>query len=208
MPNWCSNTLSIRGELAERQRFIDAVRKTDKKEKTEQSYDIFGQLYPIPVELKETTSGFFGDTEKQKELEEQQARNREKYGYGDWYDWCVANWGTKWGDCNTYLDESNAYETTFCFDSAWSPPIEGLTFISKSFPSLIFTLSYIEEGMGFYGVAQIVDGDCDDICENVEDIEGYGELVFEDDEADWDKAHDMVTDAVGELINKKMKQSA
>ena len=208
MPNWCSNTLSIRGDKAERQRFIDAVRKTDKKEENEQSYDILGQLYPVPVELKETTSGFFGDTEKQKELEEKQARNREIYGYGDWYDWCVANWGTKWGDCNTYLDESNEEETNFCFESAWSPPIEGLVHISKSFPTLHFMLNYMEEGMGFYGVTVIENGDADDTCENIEDIEGYGDLVFDDEGADWDKAHDMVTDAVEELICKKMRQSA
>jgi hypothetical protein len=39
------------------------------------------------------------------------------------------------------------------FDTAWSPPMEGLVIISKKYPNLSFELKYEEEGMGFKGKA-------------------------------------------------------
>ena len=42
------------------------------------------------------TSGFLGDGDAHKELERQTKANVEKYGYGNWYDYCVGEWGTKW----------------------------------------------------------------------------------------------------------------
>jgi len=56
------------------------------------------EFIPVPEELKETMAGSYGDDEKQKALEAQQKRNVEKYGYSNWYDYCVGEWGTKW-DC-------------------------------------------------------------------------------------------------------------
>lgn len=40
-----------------------------------------------------------------------------KYGYLDWYDWSVANWGTKW---NSY--DVSASGTEVRFHTAWSAP--------------------------------------------------------------------------------------
>lgn len=42
------------------------------------------------------------------------------YGYDTWYDWCCANWGTKWGAYDTYIDKNtNIME----FNTAWSCPL-------------------------------------------------------------------------------------
>lgn len=51
--------------------------------------------------------------------------NYKKYGYCNWYKWCINNWGTKWNvenDCNVdYNPETKEY--TITFDTAWSCPI-------------------------------------------------------------------------------------
>jgi hypothetical protein len=47
--------------------------------------------------------------------------------------------------------------------SAWSPPIEGLTNVSKDYPNLCFYIHYIEDGMGYAGEATIVAGNCNDV---------------------------------------------
>jgi len=80
----------------------------------------------------------------------------------DW-NWCVDNWGTKW-DVQAKLVCDDVSYLSYEFDSAWSPPIEWLKYVSKEFPDLHFTLKYDEEGMGFMGVAQGQGGEISDNC--------------------------------------------
>lgn len=95
-------------------------------------------------------AGSYGDEAQQAELEGRTKANVEKYGYGNWYDFCVGEWSTKWdvgdrgGDTRT-----SAHSVSFNFDSAWSPPIgiyekmldEGYTVVAY----------YYEPGMAFVG---------------------------------------------------------
>ena len=144
MPNWCENRVEICGEPDE----IKAFRKKafDKDGKFQ-----FANLKPMPKEL-DITSGFKGKgTPEQKELEKQQAENIKKYGHKDWYDWNLANWGTKW-DVEAYDDEPNEEEyIRLQFDTAWSPPIEFYTHIKADFPNLDISWFYDEPGMQFAG---------------------------------------------------------
>ena len=68
------------------------------------------------------------------------------------YDWCVANWGTKW-DADTHaICVSKDWTTMYIrFDTAWSPPIPMLDVWEERFPDLTFTLRYYEGGMWFMG---------------------------------------------------------
>jgi hypothetical protein len=78
----------------------------------------------VPEDLK-ITSGFLGSGPEQEELERQTKANVEKYGYGNWYDYCCGEWGTKWdvgGDGQTDIHPDGKMLHTY-FDSAWSPPI-------------------------------------------------------------------------------------
>lgn len=70
----------------------------------------------------------------------------------DVYEWNCEHWGSKWADCNTFMVSSELdNEVIFVFDSAWSPPLEGIAFIASMFPTLEFFLSYDEPNIGFYG---------------------------------------------------------
>lgn len=69
----------------------------------------------------------------------------------DVYDWNCKHWGSKWADCNTLMIGALDNEVMFEFDSAWSPPIEGIAFIASMFPTLEFSLEYNEPAIGFYG---------------------------------------------------------
>jgi len=86
--------------------------------------EFLNEFIPVPEDLK-ITSGFLGNGDEQKELERKTAENREKYGYGNWYDFCVGEWGTKWdvgGDGQTDIHPDGKMLHTV-FDSAWSPPV-------------------------------------------------------------------------------------
>lgn len=95
----------------------------------------------------------------------------------DWYNWCTANWGTKW-DVDAIITaeyvNGDRKSVTYRFDSAWSPPVELISSIVDDFVNLYFRLAYAEGGMGFIGVAEgdAVDGFMD-WCEDCHDYKDF-----------------------------------
>ena len=141
MPNWCNNSVEIRHEDPA---MIERVRKAFN------DGALLNEFIPVPDALR-ITAGFMGDGEEQRKLEEQTAANREKYGYGNWYDFCVSEWGTKWdigADGNQATDIPGGL--ALGFDSAWSPPVgayEKLVDLGFSIRAM-----YYEPGMAFAGI--------------------------------------------------------
>jgi len=213
MPNWCSNKLYVTGDRVAIADFIKRVTNTPEKvESGAQKYDILDNLYPCPEELINTKSGFFGNnqdgTKKQEQidLEAKQKQNIAKYGSKDWYDWCNTNWGTKWGDSDTYLQGAEGDEDIyFEFQSAWSPPMEGIAHIATMFPTLKFALTYCEEGMDFYGLTTFDgEGDYMDDCESISEIEGMEEVDWDSDdyEKTMNKNSELLGDAQEQLLTE------
>jgi hypothetical protein len=117
------------------------------------------EFIPVPEDLK-ITAGYLGDGDAQKELEAQTKRNVEKYGYGNWYDYCVGEWGTKWdvgGDGQSDIHPDGKMLHT-SFDSAWSPPVNAY----EKLEQLGFKVNamFYESGMAFAGSYE--DGNCED----------------------------------------------
>jgi hypothetical protein len=82
------------------------------------------EFIPVPQQLK-IVAGCVSDEAEQAKLEADTARNLEELGYGNWYDYCVGEWGTKWDvgeQGNSDIHPEGRMLHTF-FDSAWSPPI-------------------------------------------------------------------------------------
>lgn len=143
MPNWCSNTIVVGGEAADISEFNTWL--GDGK-------NLLFKIKPIPQKLVDTVAGFHGDPEKQAELEKQEQSNLEQFGYRNWYDWNIGNWGTKW-DIDAEIDDSNNTDdqVIFSFESAWSPPQKAIAILAEKFNKLSFRHSYLEEGVGFVG---------------------------------------------------------
>ena len=136
MPNWCQNTLSITGNKRDLTRFKKKAEDTGADSKTFLSLNNF---VPMPKELEGTTSPCEPNTEL-----------RAKYGFDNWYDWHIANWGIKWDvEANKKQEGSNWIK--FHFDSPWAPPINAIITISKMYPELTFEIEYAEPGMNFAG---------------------------------------------------------
>jgi hypothetical protein len=140
MPNWCSNSLRIgHKDPAKVQLVIDALANES----------FFSTLLPCPQELKDTVSGSVAENEKEAH-EAQQALNREKFGYTDWYEHNLAVWGTKWDISEVEIAEHEDNELYISFASAWSPPLRGY----KNLRKLGYEIHamYYESGMGFCGI--------------------------------------------------------
>lgn len=69
----------------------------------------------------------------------------------DWYEWSIANWGTKWDACEPHINHDDKDYFSVNFESAWGPPIQWVDNIMQDFPDLCFTLEYEEPGMCFGG---------------------------------------------------------
>lgn len=165
MPNWSKNRLTISGKREEIEKCLKAIG-------SENGAIDFEKIIPMPLELKDVVSGTNLDRsmnlikkeqsgeklspEEEKFLEEkdfeEQTSNREnaalalscleKYGYRDWYDWAIANWGTKW-NADARLDViwiSQSDDKAMCeiiFATAWSAPLPVIKKVSEMFPNLI-----------------------------------------------------------------------
>ena len=141
MPNWCNNYLELEHEDPA---MIERARKAFAEGK------LLEEFCPVPASLH-IVAGRVGDPDEQKKLEEDTARNIEVHGYGNWYDYCVNEWGTKWdvgGDGGMATEGVNHIEMNF--DSAWAPPIAAM----EKFQDLGFKvkLVYWESGMCFAGI--------------------------------------------------------
>jgi len=140
MPNWCENTLTVKGPNKTVKKFI----KTAKARGTALSLNKF---VPMPADLENTRAPSLNATKHQRA---QNKRLRNKYGFDNWYDWRLHHWGIKW-DVTAELVENIIGYASYLFDSPWGPPETWLDTIAKQFPDLKFTLKYSEPGMGFHG---------------------------------------------------------
>ena len=150
MPNWCDNTITLKhSDPTMIKRAHDALERGE----------FLNEFHPVPLDLK-IVAGRVGSDEdaEQQALVLQENANRDKYGYANWYDWCVNEWGTKWdvGDeGSATLNEDGSL--TASFNSAWAPPIEAYRMLED----LGFEIKayYFEGGMMFAGIYE--DGDDD-----------------------------------------------
>jgi len=142
MPNWCNNYLVLEHEdptMIERAKTAFAEGK------------LLAEFVPVPESLH-IVAGSVGDPDEQKKLEEDTARNIEVHGYGNWYDYCVNEWGTKWdvGGEGDQATEDGPNAIRMNFDSAWAPPIAAMEkFQDQGFR---VKLVYWESGMCFCGL--------------------------------------------------------
>jgi hypothetical protein len=113
---------------------------------------LLDEFIPVPEDLK-IVAGRVGDPTEQVKLEAQEQANRDKYGYSNWYDWCIGEWSTKWdvGDASGINSFDNR-ELIVYFDSAWSPPLAAYGRLIDLGFSIYAT--YYEPGSEFAGIWQ------------------------------------------------------
>jgi hypothetical protein len=141
---------------------------------------------------------------------------------GDW-DYDVANeeWGSKWGDCETYVGEVSAYgdgeaAVDVSYQTAWGPNNEALYTISKRWPTLTFESAYEEPGMMFRGNFNVKNGEIlfqdegelptpeipgkDRFTED--EIDQIWTWYWDSFEYDWDACQEIMDDVVKDFIEE------
>ena len=200
MPNWCSNGVTITHEDTAK---IAALAEAFKEGK------FCNHVIPVPEDLQ-IVAGRVGadDNAEQIELERRTKENLEKYGAGNWYDFCVSRWGTKWDvtdECG--VDITNDGRTmSASFESAWSPPCgvyEEL--VDQGYEVIAY---YYEPGMGYVGKWEDGIDDCheygsensktvrDAIGEELDDYWGISESMADWEEENMDEVQEWYEDGV------------
>jgi hypothetical protein len=187
MPNWCDGEVDIYGTSQDLKAILaQAGRGTYKVEtdwdKEAQKYKnvsehpnvfSFENFHPTPPELLE--------------------------GEG-WYNWRIANWGTKWDLAQGELsfteivpndDPAKPFDWRIGlgFQTAWSPALDLFEKISEQYPEVYIEYRYIEEGMSFFGITTFEGGSAEEDTRNIttEDLKIAGCVVNKDGEVDWDE---------------------
>ena len=132
IPNWCECLLKVTGPAKEIAKFKKKAKgRGPNPKKGDKPWPLsLHALVPQPAQFKEDGDG--------------------------WYNWRLANWGTKWDVESRFVEESKEL-VEYGFDSAWAPPMEWLTKVGPQFPKLSFRLWYAEGGCDFAGVYTVED---------------------------------------------------
>ncbi len=170
MPNWCYNSLLIEGSEEDIKSIKEQVSKPftqehenfdmDTREMAFKEYSYTNPVFAFWNIIKPT------DMETYRlQKDPKQDPNVINFAGDNWYDWNVRNWGTKWDVAvhednkypDTELTDESAVMLHYSFNTAWSPPIEVITELSRQYPNAEITLSY-EEETGWGGEHLFVDG--------------------------------------------------
>jgi len=144
MPNYCNNTLELSGNNHDLNDFWNK-NKVFSQDEENSSFLSFDNSISLPLHQKE-----------------------------NWYNWHIANWGTKWDACQCSISEDISIEENlpkkcktffYYFDTAWTPPVEWVNKVSTIFPNIQFTITYEETGCDFWGKETYVNGELIDIEE-------------------------------------------
>lgn len=169
MPNWVDNRLIITSD----KETLNAVRDKIKFDENNNP-QLARSLYPMPEDLH-LVSGtgdelFYwvdenGEPQKPPRFNEQDTTILTKYeltqeekdelkelhGQNNWYDWNIANYGSKWPDCYTDVRNLNHdKQLYFAFESAWAPLVTLAQRISADYKCKVvlkhFSLDNMSEG--------------------------------------------------------------
>ncbi len=82
-------------------------------------------------------------------------RSLKQYGHTSWYDWSIAEWGTKW---NAY-SITRVDDTTIKFQTAWSAPLKWLARLAEKFPGEEISIRWAGCGCDYCAVLAKVDAE-------------------------------------------------
>lgn len=229
MPNHCENTMTIKGETTEVLRFLADIKSInnegepilsikslvpmlDALEGTQSPTPLSPEPHPnwkVMLDDGKMTQEWYDHLVTDTVLKYEAGQKAlAQTGYSNWYEWANQNWGTKWGDYDTELtvSPSNILDgkqdaVEIYYQTAWSPFSNGfLVKISEIYPTLTFSVSYSETGMGYVGYIVVNDGDV--VFDESEEPSPSEDYDLNDDDG-YEKFYDSFTDALD-----KMKERA
>lgn len=152
MPNWTDNVCIVDGPVENVKAFFTVLAEKNNH---------LAALMPIPDAIQKLHQGsrtidgvqvdaWYDDEDGIRPLMDIAKQELiDKYGTYKPVDWQYANWGTKWGDCETEVITNKEGKKIITFQSAWGPPWKLLHDIAVKYNiTIIDNVTYeFEEGI-------------------------------------------------------------
>ena len=166
MPNYVKNILIVEGPSLHVNSMLESIKSEDDE------FD-FNKIFPMPKQLEGSRSPAQIVSQREYDKWERnynpnapfqigrpltktmQKELIEECGFDNWYDWRIANWGTKWNSNSVQISEpspgpgKNDISVTIIFETAWASPIPIITYLGNHFPTMSFELTYADEDCGY-----------------------------------------------------------
>ena len=166
MPNHCHNRVEFYSDDTTAILKLHAIFNKGLADDIKEPVDtVFGSFIPEPnwaeVPLAESDVKEYSFSNARGEVGELPVYKDKGFGRGlyfpstdvnddRWYNWRVANWGTKW-DCYDLSIDEDEQELNLQFNTAWSPPEEICHALKEKFEDADIQWFYDEPGMEFAG---------------------------------------------------------
>lgn len=138
MPNHCHNDLYIEGPANE----VDALLALIGADQTPPQFD-FDVLIPYPAHWAKLDKDM--ESLGYKGFEDRYGKGAKDGFNSGGYEWCIENWGTKWGAYDVARRDYDGKCITF--QTAWSPPRPIIVALAKRFPTCSLHFEFFERGM-------------------------------------------------------------
>ena len=171
MPNWATCTISFAGPTQGVAAIRDSLAPSG--DDSNRRFD-FDKLLPTPPELLDVASPMkiVDDQERADAINKDfggvravtratAQRFLDEYGAADWYQWRLANWGTKWTGSYAKALLDSPDELIVRFDTAWTEPGQLLQAMSQNHGLTVTGGVIYEDGSEFFPVAYYPTGTCD-----------------------------------------------
>ena len=147
MPNWCNNRVSF---------YSDNEQDISKLKSIFESDEPFNTIVPAPD--WKTTPNDKGELPVKREMKNPDGKVvYTTYDFPDgtnddrWYNWNLANWGTKWEVAQVECDHFEPTSFECEFETAWSPPEEIFYALRQMFEDVEISWFFDEPGMQVAG---------------------------------------------------------
>jgi len=211
MPNWCVNQVDITGDEVEVAKLIEFVKSDDSaftfenivpppatemysSESTHNKYVCGCESQSAPDPENKGRYIWLIDGKKVDYHEPCPTHLEPSFGNhpDNWYNWNCDNWGTKWSASevwNDRIDDDGKVDgqTSYNFDTAWSPAEPVVAALAEKFPTLRIAHRYCEAGMGYAGEVLYADG-----VETRREEYDMGEMPDGAFTEDWERDYDKV----------------
>lgn len=127
MPNWCQNTLSIKGTK-------EQIVNFNKRYLPNETFS-FENIIPSPQTIEECPEDYIIHSEREANRHLLYWDPTQPRNWFNWYDWNCNYWGCKW-NATTISVEQNEDSIKIFFETPWDPPIPVIEKLIEDNPQL------------------------------------------------------------------------
>lgn len=168
MPNHCESDLWVSGDREKLEEFREFARgpgsvPSENLSRAEEAPLSAHKFIPMPKLFRETRLRCVGCGRFNNSYKCSNCGGTASNGYNrGGYNWCVANWGTKWGMYEVELLDDLDFlkdELFYSFRSAWAPPAPVIIAMAERFPELRFRMLSYEMGAAYQSALVLESGE-------------------------------------------------